>query len=117
MLTPAGLHHHAALVRSGLSEQFLPDDRRRLEETSSAARAPPRPGPVEARCPGLAAAGGGPVSGARWASVPAPVRSVRIDAELVIAAALCGDGGEARVSGRAGYRRVVTVTGALGTLK
>lgn len=32
----ARLHHHAALVRSGLSEQFLPEDRRRFDETFAA---------------------------------------------------------------------------------
>lgn len=45
----ARLHYHAALVRAGLSELFLPEDRRRLDETCAAALPELEPGPAEAR--------------------------------------------------------------------
>jgi uncharacterized membrane protein len=40
------LHRHAELVRAGLSEHFLPDDRRRFDETFAATL--PEPAPAEA---------------------------------------------------------------------
>jgi uncharacterized membrane protein len=42
----ARLHHHAELVRAGLSEHFLPDDRRRLDEALATVLAEPTPLPA-----------------------------------------------------------------------